>query len=173
MTYYVVVRGPLGVGKSTVSIALAARLAAHRISIDQILEEQRLEEWEGDRIPPRCFLRANDFAVREAEPLLFRGVPVVLEGNFYYESQLDDLEQRLRWPHRILTLEAPLDVCIERDRGRPRTRDGQEPKAGESLGAEATATVFEMVAQVRRGEPIDATGSLEETVTSILHRLSS
>lgn len=44
MTYYVVVRGPLGVGKSTVSSRLAEIIGADHILIDRILEEHGLEE---------------------------------------------------------------------------------------------------------------------------------
>jgi shikimate kinase len=44
MTYGVVIRGPLGVGKSTVAAALAKALGGDHIRIDQILEEHGLEE---------------------------------------------------------------------------------------------------------------------------------
>lgn len=171
MSYYVVVRGPLGVGKSTVSARLAEVLGADHILIDRILEEQGLEEWDEDRISLRSFLRANAFAAERARPSLDRGRPVILDGCFYWKEQLEDLAQRLDRPHSVFTLEAPLAVCIARDRLRPLPQQGSEPRSGNQLGAEAAEEVYSLVAEVRCGVRIDATGTVEATVEAIRDHL--
>ena len=42
MSYYIIIRGPLGCGKSTISSLLAKKLDAEHISVDIILEENNL-----------------------------------------------------------------------------------------------------------------------------------
>lgn len=168
MAYYVVVRGPLGVGKSTVSSRLAEAIGADHISIDRILEEHGIEEWDEDRISLASFLRANTFAVESARVLLKRGRPVVFDGCFYWREQLEDLTQRLDFPHHVFTLEAPLAVCVARDRMRPLPKKGGEPKGGDQQGADACQEVYRLVSQVRYGSAIDASGPVERTIAGIL-----
>jgi predicted kinase len=171
MSFYLVVRGPLGVGKSTVSAAIARSLGADHVPIDRILEEHDLEEWDDDRISLRSFLRANEFAGDLARGSFARGRPVVFDGCFYWREQLDDLVRRLDVPHLIFTLEAPLSVCAARDRTRPLPRP-EGPRGGDQLGAEAAAAVFKLVADAPCGTPVDATGSVEATVAAILAQLA-
>lgn len=168
MSYLVVVRGPLGVGKSTVSVRLAEAIEGDHISIDRILEQYGLEEWDEDRIALRSFLRANTFAADRARASLAQGRPVVVDGCFYWKEQLDDLLQRLANPHFVFTLDAPLAVCVARDRTRPMTPSGSEPRAGDQLGADAAGAVYQLVSRVRYGTYVDAVGPVEHTVETIL-----
>jgi predicted kinase len=138
-----------------VSRALARELRGKVVSIDAILED---DVWDGGS--EALFLRANAVAARHAEPLLRRGTPVVVDGNFYWSSALDDLARRLPYPHAVFSLEAPLDVCIARDRGRSPT-----------YGAEAATEVYEKVARVRRGIPVDGTQELSGIVRAICAEL--
>jgi len=160
MSYYAVIRGPLGVGKTTVARAVTAAIHGHLVSIDSILDRHGLEEWEGGYISVRSFLRANDFAISEAEPLLSVGTPVVLDGNFYHRAAIDDLERRLAFPHEVFTLTAPVSDCIERDRHR-----------APSFGEEAVREVFAKVSEVEYGVVVDARQPLADTVTAIVRRL--
>jgi predicted kinase len=146
-----IVRGPLGSGKTTVSHVLADELGAEVLSIDEILE---LDSWDGGS--ESLFLRANAGAAERAGLLLRRGTPVIFDGNFYWESAIDDLERRLPYPRAVFSLEVPLATCVERDSGR-----------SPSYGAEATAEVFEKVERVRRGIPIDGSGELRATVRAV------
>ena len=171
MVYYVVIRGPLGVGKSSVSQSLASRVGADYIPIDRILEEHGLEEWDEDRISLKSFLRANGIAVERARASLDHGTPVVVDGNFYWREAIDDLLHRLPFDHHVFTLQAPLKVCVERDQRRPATPSGREQRAGDRLGAQATRDVYELVTQVRYGTSIDATGPVEATLARILRHL--
>lgn len=154
MSYYVVIRGPLGVGKSTVSKALAKEIRAVVVSIDALADQH----WDGGSL--RLYLRTNVAAAARAKPALDRGTPVVFDGCFYWKTQIQDLERLLPEVHRVFTLRAPLRVCIERDEGRRVT-----------FGAEATAQVYRKTSRFEYGVPIDANGALSETVREIRARL--
>jgi predicted kinase len=160
MPYFLIVRGPLGVGKSTVTARLATRIGGTPISIDRILEEHELEEWEDGFLSPRSFVRANEHAAELGRPVLAAGRQVLFEGNFYFDAQLDDLVGRLRFRHYIFRLDAPLAVCIERDAHR------RPPH-----GAQAAREVYAKSATVERGIGIDATLPLEDVVSEIVSHL--
>jgi predicted kinase len=155
-TYYLIVRGPLGVGKSAVSRRVARKIGGVHISIDRILDDRHL--WYSGRLSE--FLAANSFAVREAAPHLASGRPVVFDGNFYWKRQIEDLVGHLESPHFVFTLDAPLSVCIERDGGR-------DPPHG----AAAARQVYRKTTAFEYGEKIDASGPLETVVAEILSRL--
>ena len=156
-----VIRGPLGSGKSTLSLRLSKRVGGVYISIDRILEENGLEEWHEGYISERSFLRANDFAVRLAQPSLRRGIPVVIDGNFYWQRVVEDLLGRLAYPHVVFTLELPLSFCIARDAGRV-----------PSYGREATKAVFDKTTTFDVGELVDATGTVDATLGLLVQELT-
>ena len=147
MSYYLVIRGPLGVGKTTVSAALAKAIRAVVISIDEIADK----DWDGGSV--RLYLRANRVAEKQSRRALARGTPVVIDGCFYWKTQLRDLERRLPFPHEVVTLRAPLSVCIQRDSGRK-----------VNFGAEAAEQVYRKVTRFDYGVPIDA---LPDTATIV------
>ena len=159
-SYAVLIRGPLGVGKTTVARTVAAALGAGYVSIDRILDEPGVEQWTDDRIPPESFLEVNRRALERSAGARARGRAFVFDGNFYYQVQIDDLVQRLGVPSAIVTLCAPLAVCVARDAGR-----------ATSLGAGAARDVFAMVAGVDAGVPVDATGSVADTVAAVLRAI--
>jgi predicted kinase len=158
MSYYVLVRGPLGSGKSTISKRLAQELGAEYISIDRILDDRGL--WDSGRLSE--FLRANEFAVEQARGFLDKGTPVIFDGNFYWKSQISDLTRRLRFPHHIFTLEVPLEVCVERDSHR-------DPPHGR----EATEQVFAKTTRFIAGTGIDGTRPVEQVVSAIVTRVQN
>lgn len=155
MSYYVIIRGPLGVGKTTTSAALAKSLDAIVLSIDRIADRK----WDGGSV--RLYVSANRVAAERARRPLARGTPVVFDGCFYWKTQLADLERRLPVPHEVFTLQAPLSVCVQRDSGRKVVH-----------GAEAAAQVYRKVTRFECGVGIDATQDLDTTVTEIRRRLS-
>ena len=160
MTYVVVIRGPLGIGKTTVATRLAEALGATVVSIDRILEEHDLEEWVDGYISVESFVRANAWALRAAEEPLGRGAPVVVDGNFYWETQLRDLVDRLAHGSYVFTLVAPVEVCIERDRRRVHP-----------LGEEAVHEVYAKATTFTWGTPVDAARALDDIVREILGHL--
>jgi predicted kinase len=158
MSYYIIIRGPLGSGKSSVAAELSRMLKAELISIDAVLEANGLEDdIEEGYISQRSFIRANELMAQGAEALMDSGTPVIFDGNFYWRSQLEDLIRRLRHEGYVFTLKAGLDVCISRDWER------KSPH-----GAVATKAVYSKSTSFEYGVGIDANGELAEVVASIL-----
>ncbi len=160
MSYYAILRGPLGVGKSEVSRRVATVIEGSYISIDEILEVENLERWDADCISEASFLDANRFAADRARPDLSRGKPVVFDGNFYWRSAIEDLLERLPWPHVVCTLTAPLSVCTDRDSARV-----------PSHGAKSAQQVYHRTLAFDYGTVIDATGALDTVVAAVLGEL--
>jgi adenylate kinase family enzyme len=154
MVFYVVIRGPLGVGKTTVAARLAKRISAECISIDRILDEHGL--WEAGRLSE--FLQANEFGVPQARGFLEKGTPVIFGGNFYWKTQIKDLVGQLDYRRYIFTLKAPLRLCIERDRGRVT-----------SHGSKGAKEVYAKATKFDYGIGVDATRSIE----CVLHEITS
>lgn len=144
MEILIIIRGPLGVGKSTVAKELAAKLSGEHISIDRVLEELELDKSEEEGIPLRNFLAANHHVLPFVKKNIGRS-PVIIDGNFYHAEQIHDLVKQVSTSH-IFTLMAPLEVCIERDKAR-----------GRSYGEDATRAVFSLVSRVKIGTVIDIT----------------
>lgn len=159
MTFYLIVRGPLGVGKTTVSGNLALAMGAKHIEIDEALELFE-NEWEDGFISQASFIRANELVVPVAREQLEAGRRVIFDGNFYHLSQLEDLFHRLEFEHMVFTLTAPLGVCIQRDSSREL-----------SYGAAAATDVYRKTTELDYGTSIDATKSLEEVVDEIISRI--
>lgn len=160
VSFYAIVRGPLGAGKTTVSRQVASAVGGKHLAIDTILEDYQLEDWDEDGISETSFLRANIIAAREAAPPLRSRTPVIVDGNFYWKSAVDDLVARLWFPHAVFTLKAPLTTCIARDAGR-----------SPSYGPDSAREVYAKTTAFDYGVVVDATGSVETTVEAILVEL--
>lgn len=158
MSYYVIIRGPLGSGKSTISKKLSELLKAKYLPIDSVLEEYNLEEWEKGYISQKSFLRVNGISAAEAKRLLERGTPVIFDGNFYWKSQIKDLTKRLKdYRGFIFTLKVPLEVCIERD-----------SKRSQIYGAVAAIAVYKKSTEFDYGIGIDATKPMSVVLKEII-----
>lgn len=154
---YVIVRGPLGVGKTTVAERLANEVEGRTISIDRILEDENLEKWGEVYITEESFLECNAYAARQARPWLADGVPVVFDGNFYWPSALRDLRERLSPAlGAVVTLVAPVELCIQRDRDR-----------AVPLGEEGARLVHAKVTSFEAGIPVDARGTVHHVVARV------
>lgn len=117
MKTVIVIRGPLGVGKTAVAKRLASSIKAKYISIDKILEENRMDEVKGKSIPVRNFIKANKIATGLAS----KSVKSVIDGNFYSRKQLENLVKNIAASCYVFTLKASLKTCIMRDKKRKRT----------------------------------------------------
>lgn len=161
MSYYIIIRGPLGCGKSTIAKRLSGIIGARCFEIDNVLHEHHLEDdHEAGYISQISFIRANEILAEQAKDMLKYGTPVVFDGNFYWISQIDDLIARLDYPHKVFTLKAPLEVCIRRDNERQNT-----------YGIDAVRAVYEKAAGFNYGTIIDASRPIDECVGKMLHSL--
>ncbi|PIN81684.1 hypothetical protein COV11_01420 [Candidatus Woesearchaeota archaeon CG10_big_fil_rev_8_21_14_0_10_30_7] len=157
MTFYLIIRGPLGVGKSTISKQLAKDLGAEYISIDKILSEHDLAHSDGKCIPEKNFIKANELVLSKVKNFLNKGIPVIFDGNFYHYESINHLIENLEGQHYVFTLDAPLDVCIARDKER-----------GETHGAVAATAVHNLVSEVRYGQTIETENkTINEIVAEI------
>lgn len=157
MSYFIIIRGPLGSGKTTISKELATSLQAAYFNIDQIIDEHSLN---GDRedgyISQKSFLQANEIIIPEIEKTLSQNIPAIIDGNFYWRSQIDDMVAKLPFKHYIFTLKAPLELCIERDSKRTKPH-----------GEVAAQVVYAKTTEFDVGEIIDASQSIEKSTAEI------
>ena len=159
MSYFIIIRGPLGVGKTTVSKELARILDGEYVSIDKLLEENDLVRSDEDEgcIPASNFLKGDEIILPKIKKLLEKGRIVILDGCFYHREQIVHLYESLPHQHFTFTLKAPVEVCIERDRGREWV-----------YGEDAARVVHWMVSSFDEGTVIDTAGkTLEQTVEEI------
>jgi len=160
MSYFVIVRGPLGIGKSTVSKKLADFLGGIYISIDSILEKHGLDKVENEEsIPIKNFLAGNDIIIPEIKQSIAKNIPVVIDGNFYHREQIKHLIEQVPYDHYVFTLKAPLETCIKRDKGRTKP-----------YGREAATAVHNLVSRFDYGQTIN-TQNLEEK--SVIEKILS
>ncbi|MFA4818212.1 MAG: AAA family ATPase [Parcubacteria group bacterium] len=159
MSYYIIIRGPLGSGKSTIAGELARILDAKHVHMDMVLEQNGL-----DKMPPEApcisaenFIKANEIVLPEVKDLLKNGKIVIFDACFYHKEVIEHLIQNLAFPHYVFTLKAPLELCIKRDSERTKTH-----------GEGAACAVHSLVSQFDYGINIDVSGNIEDTLKLIL-----
>ena len=158
MAYFIIIRGPLGIGKTTIAKKLAKILKAKYIAIDRVPDEYDLTgDHEDGYISQKSFIRANEIIAPTAEKFLVRKIPVIFDGNFYWKSQIEDLIKRLGGRHFVFTLKAPLKVCIERDQKRKK-----------SHGEDAARVVYAKSTEFDFGIGIDVTGNVGGVIDQII-----
>jgi len=160
MTYYLIIRGPLGIGKSTVARTIAKELKADYISLDDVLSENGLDKvgLGQESIPATNFIMANGIILPRARESLTQKKILVLDGNFYHQAQISDLVTNIQFPYFAFTLKAPLETCIARDRSRKR-----------SYGEDAAQAVHNLVSRFEYGTSIDTDGrNADEVVREII-----
>lgn len=163
MGYFIIMRGPLGSGKTTIAQKLKSRLDAEYISIDLILKNHGLDKVspKAECIPLENFIKANEIILSAVLEKLKRGKIMIFDACFYHKKALEDLVRKLPFPHYVFTLKAPLNICIERDKKRNKT-----------LGKEAVTAVYKLVSRFDYGMVIDASrGTSDKVVKEIVLHL--
>ncbi|MCA9487068.1 MAG: AAA family ATPase, partial [Nanoarchaeota archaeon] len=133
MAVCVIIRGPAGVGKTTIAKELSNHLNADYISFDEILEKNELDTIIGDGIPSKNFIQANKIILPNIKKTLKQGKNVVLDGCFYRKSQYEHLKNEIE-NLIIFTLSSSLEICQERNNIR-----------GGRMSPEAIKDVFNLV----------------------------
>jgi shikimate kinase len=162
MSYFIIIRGPLGSGKSTIARKLSYMIYGEHIFFDKVLEKYSLDKIDATIgcIPTKNFIKANELLIPEIKKKISSGKIIIFDGCFYYQEQIEHLIQQLDFPHYVFTLKAPLDVCIERDN-----------KRSKLYGAGAAKAVYALVDKFDYGILIDATRSLPEILDEIRLKL--
>jgi len=152
MSYYIIIRGPAGIGKTTIANKLKNSLEAVYISFDEVLKKHQLEVSDGRGISKESFLKANELVASEAKKEIEKGKVVIFDGCFYHKDQLEDLIILLPFKHFVFDLKASVEECIKRDKGRT------------SIGEDSIRAVYRMVAEFEYGAPIETEGKTAEEV---------
>lgn len=163
MSYFIIIRGPLGSGKTTLAKKLAEKLDARHIEIDKLLEKSgldKIDEKEGC-IPAENFIKAQESILPETIKDLRNNKIVIFDGCFYHKQAIDHLIDDLQFKHYIFTLKLPLELCIKRD-----------SKRGKSYGRQAAEDVHKLVSSFDSGADIDASGTIDNSLNKILPYLN-
>ncbi len=160
----IIIRGPLGVGKSTVAKAVAEKIGGIYISVDEVIDQNGLDKTvEGEGIPLGNFLKANEIIALEAKQANDKGKLVVVDGNFYHKEQIDQLVDLLGKDVTVFTLKASVETCVARDAARAKP-----------YGEDATRAVHRFVTAFDYGTIIDTEQlTAEETIKSVMEMLDS
>ena len=162
MVYYIIIRGPAGVGKTTISNILAKRINADVIHFEEIMNSLGLDYIPGEKwIPLKKFLLAHKQKIPDFRKILKKGRNLIIDHNFYHEKQIEDLTNNLHFTYFVFTLKADVNECIKRDA----SRKG-------ALGEQATRDVFNLTSAFDYGIDIDTKGKTpDEVVRDIIKYL--
>jgi tRNA uridine 5-carbamoylmethylation protein Kti12 len=164
VSYYIIIQGPLGSGKSTISEKLANILDAKHVHIDEVLEKHGLDKMPPDApcISAENFIKANEIILPEVKKLLTNDKIVIFDACFYHKEVIEHIIQNLSFPHYIFTLKAPLELCVKRDSERNKTH-----------GEDAAGAVHSLVSRFDYGTNIDVTGNLGNALKDIISYLQT
>lgn len=155
---HIIIRGSLGVGKSTIAQKLSELLNYKYISLDQVIDDNKLVPAGVEGVPPESFLEANKLLLQYAEQ---SKEPLLIDGCFYHQEQLDDLVAKLNNDVTIFTLTCSVEECIERDSKREKV-----------YGEDAARFVYMMTSGVKAGLEIDTTElTIDETLAKIIKEI--
>ena len=159
MSYFIIIRGPLGSGKSTISRKLAGILDAELIGMDKVLAKHGLDKMPPDApcISAENFIKANDIVLPNAKRKLQNGKIVIFDACFYHKEVIDHLLKNLPYDHYAFTLKAPVELCVKRD-----------SKRAKKHGKNAAHAVHSLVSRFDHGHVIDVDKTLEETIKDIM-----
>ena len=162
MPYLIIIRGPLGCGKTTISKKLKEQLNAEYFEIDKILEELNLDNIpDGEPcIPLESFITANKKIIPIIQELLNNNINVIIDGNFYFLEAVENVLNNINNKSFVFTLKAPLDLCIERDKNRPNP-----------IGEEAAMAVYNLVSRFDYGMNINVDDTMENIIKNIINNL--
>ena len=152
----ILIRGSLGVGKSTIAKALAENINAEYLSLDKIVDDNNLNGEDG--IPLENFLKSNEIIfklINDSENYF------VIDGCYYYQEQIDDLQKRFGGKILIFSLVSDVKICISRDSGREKV-----------YGEDSARFVHMITTKVKSGYEIDNSHlSVQEVVNIILKNI--
>lgn len=159
MNYFIIIRGPLGSGKTTMAKKLSEILGGKYFAVDRILDKYNLtKDKEDGYISQKSFFKVNEVLIPKAKKFLDKNIPTIFDGNFYWKSQIEDLIKKINAIHFVFTLTAPLEICIKRDKERNKTH-----------GDDAVKAVYKKSTEFDFGTVIDVTKSENDAVEKILH----
>ena len=154
--FLIIIRCPLGIGKTTIAKMLAEDFNAEYFSVDLILKQEgldKIDEKEGC-IPLGNFIQANQKLLPKLKESLMLNRSVLIDGNFYQKEQLESLIKNIQEAKVcVFTLKAKLATCIERDKKRKK-----------GYGKEAAEAVYKLVSRLDYGTVINTENKTEKEI---------
>ncbi|MBI2984190.1 MAG: AAA family ATPase [Candidatus Kerfeldbacteria bacterium] len=159
----IIIRGPLGVGKSTIGRHLAADLSSLYVPLDDVLADHGLDRVPADAecIPAENFLLVLRSLLPKLQQTVAAGQSVVVDACFYHREMIQFLDTHFPGQTAVFTLSAPVEICIARDRERSK-----------SHGEDAARAVHDLVSRFTAGKKIDATKSKKSILQEIMKNLA-
>ena len=159
MSFYIILRGPAGSGKTTLASRLTEIYNAHHISIDKIKSARGLKHSEPEK------LEANKDVLQDANTHLSQGQIVIIDEVLYYQNQLSQLIDELPFPHYAFSLKVPLEVCLARNT--ERRKNGSRKMSDDDV-----KVVYDLVSKLDYGIEINTHNKpIDETLIEILSHL--
>lgn len=150
------IRGPLGIGKSTISKVLAAQIDADYISVDDILSKNNLDVLDESIgcISVDNFIQANNIIMTK----LNKNRSLVIDGNFYHKAAIDHLISNIGdYDCKVFSLNASIETCISRDENRIH-----------SIGKDAAIAVYNLVSKLEYGTQINVDNCTPDDAVQII-----
>ncbi len=126
MSYYIIIRGPAGSGKSTIAKRLAKELNSFYLNFDKVLAEHKLDKIEGDGISTKNFIKGNKLILDDVRKRIKLNHVVIIDACFYRKRHLNHLVKNLPYKHFIFSLQSSLKECIERNKKRDKEMTDQD-----------------------------------------------
>jgi len=163
MTYFLIIRGTAGVGKSTISKLVADRINAKVYHYDRIMKGFGFNYIPGEKwIPLHKFLSADSKMIPKFISRFEKGENIILEGNFYHNEQVKNLVSKIGFDCVIINLNGSLDTCIKRNKDR-----------GEKMSQSVIEEVYGIMPKFEDGIDIETDGKeVKEIVDEIVNKIN-
>jgi len=132
MPKIIIIRGAAGVGKTVVSKNVAKVLKGKYVSMDKIVDNKKnklYKDKEKGMISQKSFLKANKLLLTKFNKEIKDGKILIIDGCFYWKSQIMNFKKRFGQDLLVFTLKASLKTCIRRDNKR------KKPIGKDAIGA--------------------------------------
>jgi shikimate kinase len=160
MSYCIIIRGPAGVGKSTIARDLAKKLDSYYVSFDSVMKKNMLDTIKEDGISSENFIKANNLVIPEAIKRLKTGQIVIFDGCFYRKEQIKHLKEQIKFRFLVFNLTASLNECLKRNESRNKIMPTSEVVA-----------VYDLVTRLKLGINIKTSGkNIPECVDELVSK---
>jgi len=161
-SYFLIVRGPAGVGKSTISKLVSEKINAKVYHYDRIMKGFGYNYIPGEKwVPLHKFISADKKMIPKFVNLLEKESNLILEGNFYHVEQINNLVSKINFLSVVVTLKGSLETCIKRNKDR-----------GEKMAREVIEEVYSIMPEFKEGIHIDTDDKdVEKIVDEIMNHL--
>ncbi len=160
---YLLIRGPAGSGKTTISLEIFRRLRRERNLTSYFSFDRIYLSYFASCFNRETMLEASDFMCEMIERQRARTYFGIIDGVFsrpVYERVRTKLPGNLC----TITLKAPLDLCLERNREREGIR---------KLPDQRVRNIWQQNSQWEIGKVIDSRKPKEEIIEGIYHKIKT